>query len=141
MYFTEVTSILNNYPQKKLKGKIAQEEIAPFRKKYNNLIPSSPKIAAVLVLLYPIGNQTHFVLIERTKYKGQHSGQISFPGGKKEHEDTNVFDTAIREAWEETNIKKEEIKVVGELSKLYIPHAHFHTAKTTIAPDYANTHT
>ena len=125
MDFDETISILNHYSKKKLKGKIAHEEIAPFRANYTNLNPSSPKIAAVLVLLYPVINKSHFVLIERTKYKGQHSGQISFPGGKKEKKDKDIVETALREAWEETNIKKDEITIIGELSKLYIPPSNF----------------
>ncbi len=125
MHFSEAISILSNYSKEKLKGKIAHLEIAPFRKKYNNLIPSSPKKAAVLILLYPINTETHFVLIERPTYKGIHSGQISFPGGKKEKEDKNITQTALREAWEETNINNEDVKIIGELSKIFIPPSNY----------------
>jgi len=125
MDFSQVISILNNYTKENLKGKNAHLEIAPFRAKYPNLQPSSPKIAAVLVLLYPVKNETHFVLIERTTYKGQHSGQISFPGGKQEKEDVSIIETALREAQEETNIEREEIQIIGELSKIFIPPSNF----------------
>jgi len=125
MDFADVTSILSNYSNTLLKGKIAHEEIAPYRAKYPDLKPLSPKTAAVLVLLYPIKKETHCVLIERSTYQGQHSGQISFPGGKKEKNDTNIFETAIREAWEEININKKDINIVGKLSKLYIPPSNF----------------
>lgn len=125
MDFSDATSILNNYSKAILKGKVAHQEIAPYRGKYPNLNFSLPKIAAVLVLLYPIKNETYFVLIERTKYQGKHSGQISFPGGKKEEADTNIIETALREAREETNIKKEGLNIIGELSKIYIPPSNF----------------
>jgi len=125
MDFSDVNSILNNYSKTILKGKIAHQEIAPYRAKYSNINPVTPKIAAVLVLLYPVKNETYFVLIERTKYQGKHSGQISFPGGKKEKTDTNILETALREAQEETNIKKDGLNIVGELSKIYIPPSNF----------------
>ncbi len=125
MDFTEATLILSNFSKKRLKGKIAHIEIAPYRANYPKLNPYLPKTAAVLVLLYPIKNETHCILIERTTYEGQHSGQISFPGGKKEKTDNNIFETALREAWEETNINIEDINIVGKLSKLYIPPSNF----------------
>tara|TARA_Y100000766_G_C18892229_1_gene599133 strand:+ start:1240 stop:1878 length:639 start_codon:yes stop_codon:yes gene_type:complete len=125
MDFSKAVSIFNNYTKNKLKGKIAHLELAPFRAKYPNLKVLPHKTAAVLVLLYPIDNETHFVLIERTKYKGKHSGQISFPGGKKEKGDFTIIDTALREAKEETNIYSEEVEIIGELSKIFIPPSNF----------------
>jgi len=136
MYFSEATSILSNYTKEKLKGKIAHKEIAPFRKINNTLIPSSAKAAAVLVLLYPIANKTYFVLIERPTYLGTHSGQISFPGGKKEKEDLDITHTAIREAWEETNINKEELNIIGELSKIFIPPSNFDVTPVLAVSNY-----
>lgn len=125
MDFSQAVSILNHYTKENLKGENSHLEIAPFRTKYQGLKSSSPKIAAVLVLLYPIKDETHFVLIERTTYKGQHSGQISFPGGKKEKADISIIETALREAQEETNIYKEDLQIIGELSKVFIPPSNF----------------
>ena len=125
MEFSEAISLLNHYTKENLKGKIAHLEIAPFRSKYPNLKSSLPKIAAVLVLLYPVNNETHFVLIERTTYKGKHSGQISFPGGKQEKGDASIIATALREAQEETNIYFEDLEIIGELSKIFIPPSNF----------------
>jgi len=76
---------------------------------------------AVLILLYPVGNKIYTVLIQRPVYDGVHSGQISFPGGKREKADRNLIQTSLREAHEETGIKTEFINIIGILTPLYIP--------------------
>ncbi len=78
--------------------------------------------AGVLILLYPQKNGELFsVLMKRPKYNGPHSAQISLPGGKKEIFDSNLEATALRESKEEIGINPKEIKILGKLSKLFIP--------------------
>jgi len=79
------------------------------------------KLAAVLILLYPINNELHTLFIQRPEYNGVHSGQISFPGGKKEKGDSNITDTALRETCEEIGICDEELIILGTLTPLFIP--------------------
>ena len=79
------------------------------------------KVAAVLILLFPEIGSVHTVLMQRPEYKGIHGGQISFPGGKKEPADKDIIHTAIREANEETGLRKEEISVIDTLTPLFIP--------------------
>tara|TARA_B100001029_G_scaffold178406_1_gene185097 strand:- start:6159 stop:6803 length:645 start_codon:yes stop_codon:yes gene_type:complete len=84
------------------------------------------KIAAVLILFFPRPNgQLNLVLIERSKYPGIHSGQISFPGGKYEDQDNELWETALREANEEIGIQKSDIKYVMSLSNIFIPPSNF----------------
>ena len=83
------------------------------------------KESAVLILIYPINQVPHTVLILRPSYDGVHSGQVSFPGGKMEPDDKDLIDTALREADEEVNIKRENIEIIGTLSELYIPPSQF----------------
>ena len=47
--------------------------------------------------------------MQRHDYDGVHGGQISFPGGKKEPEDEEIIQTAMREAYEETGTDPEEV--------------------------------
>jgi len=47
-------------------------------------------------------------------------GEISFPGGKVENLET-YKEAAIRETCEELNIKKENIKLIGELDYIVMP--------------------
>ena len=90
---------------------------------YNNI---NPKKAAVLIHFYPGENdQLSFVLIERNKYPGVHSGQISFPGGKYEDKDKDLFSTALREANEEVAIQKNTVEYIRTLSKVFIPPSNF----------------
>lgn len=80
---------------------------------------------AVLILLYPDANNIKTTLIQRPVYEGVHSGQIAFPGGKKEEEDADLITTALREANEEVNIDPQQVVVVGSLTELYIPPSNF----------------
>ena len=79
------------------------------------------RVAAVLILLYPYKGSIHTVFMQRPDYDGVHSGQISFPGGKKEPEDEDVVQTALREAYEETGVDNTKIRVIGTLTPLFIP--------------------
>lgn len=87
---------------------------------------TTPKKAAVLIHLYPDENELlHFVLIQRNSYVGVHSGQISFPGGKPEAEDANLWDTALRESSEEVGLNGIEIHKLRSLTDIFIPPSNF----------------
>lgn len=82
--------------------------------------------AAVLVLFYPSeNNETRFVLILRKTYKGVHSAQVGFPGGKWEEGDIDFQATALRETQEEVGIPEEHIQVLKKLTEIYIPPSNF----------------
>ena len=66
-----------------------------------------------------------FVLVERHKYCGINSGQISFPGETYEEQDKDFFATALREANEELAIKKSTVKYISSLSKVFILPSNF----------------
>ena len=69
--------------------------------------------------------QTTFLLIERASYKGTHSAQISFPGGKIDSSDTNLQETALRETFEEVGVLPKSIEIIRELTDVYIPPSNF----------------
>ncbi len=87
---------------------------------------ASAKRAAVLCLFYPnhIGD-THFILILRKSYKGVHSAQVGFPGGKIETFDPDLKATALREAHEEVGVPPGTVKVLKELTEVYIPPSNY----------------
>lgn len=89
------------------------------------LIDPDAKQGAVLALLYPKNKEPHVALMLRNTYDGTHSGQVSFPGGKREIQDKDLMQTALREAHEEMNILPDRVTVVGALSKVYIPPSRF----------------
>lgn len=72
--------------------------------------------AAVMVLLvaHPSPRPYDLVLFRRTKNPNdRHSGEISFPGGRREAADRTLIDTAVRECEEEIGIPRERVTVVG----------------------------
>ncbi|MEE9363654.1 MAG: CoA pyrophosphatase [Cellulophaga sp.] len=82
--------------------------------------------AAVVALFYPDENlKTKLLLILRKTYKGVHSNQIGFPGGKVEDEDFDLKATALRETWEEVGVASEYISLVKTLTSVYIPPSNF----------------
>ncbi|MBL7921488.1 MAG: CoA pyrophosphatase [Bacteroidia bacterium] len=110
--------------QKPLPGIPAQYQMAPVsRPKFDveNLSEDQYRPSAVMILFCKDELDDFFIpLIERHAYKGTHSAQISFPGGKYEVEDENLQNTAIRECFEEIGLK-EEIEILGKLTRLFIP--------------------
>ncbi len=85
-----------------------------------------PRKAAVMALFYPNQKEeTHILFILRKTYKGVHSNQVAFPGGKAEKEDDNLMVTALRETHEEVGVHPDDIHVVKELSEIFIPPSNF----------------
>ena len=82
--------------------------------------------SAVLILFYPSDNQVFIPLILRPQYDGVHGGQMAFPGGRAEKEDEDLIRTALREAQEEIGVRVSDIKVLGKLTKLFIPPSNFY---------------
>ncbi len=86
----------------------------------------SAKKAGVMALFYPnVKGETYLVLILRKTYKGVHSAQVGFPGGKYENEDKDLMVTSIRETEEEIGVPEIMIEVIKTMSPLYIPPSNF----------------
>lgn len=90
-----------------------------------HIVPENARPSAVLCLLYPDDDDLQLLLMKRREDKTAHSGQVSFPGGRYEQEDTDLQATALREAYEEVGIAPAEVDVLGALSTLYIPVSNF----------------
>ena len=113
---------------KPLPGEEAQYRMAPpYRPNLSKeeILKLDPRISGVMLLLYEKDNLLHLVFTQRKKYEGVHSGQMSFPGGKKDEEDSDLIQTALRETEEEIGIEKNKIEIIGQLSELYIPPSNF----------------
>ncbi|MBU3012661.1 CoA pyrophosphatase [Polaribacter vadi] len=129
MNFKDFTDKIDEIKSTKLGGLEAQFIMAPkLRLKFDKekIAASNPRKAAVLALFYPNDKkQTTLLLTKRASYKGTHSAQISFPGGKIEKSDVNLEDTALRETWEEVGVCSTSVEIIRELTDVYIPPSNF----------------
>lgn len=73
--------------------------------------------AAVLVPLFLGGEprEPHLVLTRRRADLRRHAGEISFPGGRRDADDAELADTALREAEEEIGLAREQVSLIGQL--------------------------
>lgn len=110
-------------------GLEAQFKLAPeVRKQFSEkkIKAQNPKKAAVLVIFYPNNSgKLNFLLTLRASYKGVHSAQISFPGGKIDRKDISLKNTALREAHEEVGIIEKDISIFKEMTDVFIPPSNF----------------
>lgn len=116
----EVIVQLENELKNGLPGEKVQYRMAP-EMRMPTASGLKPRLASVLILLYPSNNQLYTVFMKRPEYNGVHSGQIAFPGGKTEPSDPNRVYTALRESYEEIGIDMNSVHVIGELTPLNIP--------------------
>lgn len=71
--------------------------------------------AAVLVPIYRAGGELVAVFTERRSDLRRHPGEISFPGGRRDHPGEDLRETALREAWEEIGLPRQAVELLGAL--------------------------
>lgn len=71
--------------------------------------------AAVLVPIIDRPDGATVLLTQRSDSLKDHAGQISFPGGSVEPQDTNVVAAALREAQEEIGLSPDHVQPIGLL--------------------------
>lgn len=102
-----------------LKARFAQPPIwQPEVERETSFTNRSPAHAAVLVpivLRGPEFSESTVLLTQRANHMSTHSGQIAFPGGKVDPQDTSRHATALREAHEEVGLHPKHVQVIGEL--------------------------
>ncbi len=122
-----------------LPGVEAQRLMAPYAARTDPaMISIEGKVAreaATLVLLYPIeADEAALVLTVRQPGLRDHSGQVSFPGGRIEAGETPE-EAALREGYEEVGIDPGAPVVLGRLTPLYIPPSRFSVYPVVAAVD------
>lgn len=83
-----------------------------------------PKPGSVLMLLVEESGVIKLPLTKRATYKGAHSAQVSFPGGKAEVGE-GAIETALRETEEEIGIHRADVHVIGQLSDFFVIPSNF----------------
>ncbi|MEL6684351.1 MAG: CoA pyrophosphatase [Pseudomonadota bacterium] len=73
------------------------------------------KLTPAAVLLGIRAKLETVILTKRSARLKHHPGQIAFPGGKQDPDDSTLSDTALREAREEIGLPPEMVQVLGHL--------------------------
>ena len=79
---------------------------------------TSHSASAVLVPLYELDGEVWIVLTRRSWQLRSHTGEVSFPGGRRDAGDVDLWDTATREAMEEIALDPADVVQIGELDHL-----------------------
>lgn len=89
-------------------------------------------------VLMPItrSDEPELVLTLRASGLSTHSGEVAFPGGRRDPEDLDLARTALREAEEEVGLPPGLVEVVGPLSPLVSRHGIQVTPYVALVPDY-----
>ena len=74
------------------------------------------RLASVLVVIY--GKNPIVVMTEKPKHMKFHAGEISFPGGKFDADDSDLLETALRETSEEIGLTITRDQVIGQLESV-----------------------
>ena len=95
MTFSEFKNSISKIENFEVLGEQAHLQMAPnFRKtelEQLDIEAKNPKEAGVMALFYPNSEEeTCLTLILRKTYKGVHSAQIGFPGGRREKKDGKI---------------------------------------------------
>lgn len=81
----------------------------------------TPRESAVVIVIHPHEGDAGLTLIQRPVYNGVHSGQMAFPGGKKDEGDESLLHTALRELNEEVGLSLPTEKKYFRLNEIFIP--------------------
>jgi 8-oxo-dGTP pyrophosphatase MutT (NUDIX family) len=77
--------------------------------------PEGLRPAAVLIAVTD-RPEPGLLLTLRQPHLSRHAGQIAFPGGRIDPDDTDPPAAALREAWEEIGLDPRDVELVGEIN-------------------------
>ena len=97
--------------------KVTKEKIAQVLHNYQKKKISNGnfKRSAVLIPIFCKEGEYHILFTKRSERVNFHKGQFCFPGGNRESRDSNLLETALREAKEEIGLEAKDVDIMGEL--------------------------
>ena len=123
------TSRLSELLHNGLPGPLVHKAMAPSNRDELMMLNANrgkARLSSVMIILYPnAAGEINTIFTKRATYKGVHSGQIAFPGGKTEPYDHSLLHTALRETDEEIGVKIPKNKILGKLTDLFVPPSNF----------------
>lgn len=84
-------------------------------------LQAGQRLAAVLILLSPGNDGPELIFTKRSEELSSHAGQISFPGGTIEINDSSPIHTALRESEEEIGLNRAYVDILGTLDWYTMP--------------------
>ncbi len=75
-----------------------------------------PAVPAAVLVAVVMGAEPSVLLTKRTSHLARHPGQISFPGGRIDPDDSGPEAAALREAFEEIGLEPASVEVLGRLT-------------------------
>lgn len=112
----------SNLPGRASQRKMAPEPVDSENPRREMDAPDHASESSVLILIFPNSEGELELVLTLRSSNINHGGQLSFPGGRAEADETAI-ETALREANEEIGINTEEVQIAGSLSKLYVEHS------------------
>lgn len=113
--------------QEPLPGWEYQQRMSPFvhgqRTIEPRMAPNDAHQTSVAAILFPGESGTELLFTLRSSNVSHHKGQICFPGGRAE-KDESIIHTALRETKEELGIPHDQISIIGNLTSLFVPPSH-----------------
>ncbi len=124
-YASRISALLRNG----LPGPIVHKAMAPAHRDQLMMLNADrgeARLSSVMIILYPDADgKINTIFTKRATYKGVHSAQIAFPGGKTEPTDPSLLHTALRETQEEIGVTITEGEILGKLTDLFVPPSNF----------------
>lgn len=74
--------------------------------------------AGVLIPVTCVHDQPEIILTLRSQRLSTHSGEVAFPGGRRDPGDIDLCQTALRETHEEIGLPPERVEVIGPMNSL-----------------------
>ena len=81
-------------------------------------VDDAERQAGVIAPVVTRDGEDHVLFTKRADHLGEHPGQMSFPGGGREPSDADLRETALREAYEEIGLRREEAEIHGRLDDI-----------------------
>ncbi len=74
--------------------------------------------AGVLIPVTCVNDQPEIILTLRSKRLSTHSGEVAFPGGRRDPGDVDLSYTALRETHEEIGLPPDLVEMIGPMNSL-----------------------
>ena len=93
-------------------------DLSGVRRHQATTVDDQEREAAVIAPVVDRDDEPSLLFTKRADHLSDHPGQMSFPGGGREPEDSDLWATALREADEEIGLESTEVDRVGRLDDI-----------------------